>query len=258
MDARSTTKAYQLHHYCLQFDADIPQFNDSECGTFIWRIYTLNRIYVLKRILLNKWSCFSLHPQINIYVFVFKTNFSFRCEPCNFATDLKGMFAVYLTYFYFIIKLTALFDTVFFTLSKRWAHVSFLDVYQHLMVSISAYVYALYAPGLKIFSMSFNFNIGLLGIVVNSFFSIVRSWWKMRWIGRMMEGLTIILSIQFFQMNSESCLHFDTRRHFLGKVGKCENWGGSAKNLFKKGGLCPCDFIIDKTRRQNERGSVDS
>lgn len=64
------------------------------------------------------------------------------------------MFSVYLTYFYFMIKLTAFFDTIFFTLSKRWAHVSFLDVCHHLTISLGAYVYVLYAPGLL--SMQFD------------------------------------------------------------------------------------------------------
>lgn len=48
-----------------------------------------------------------------------------------------------------MIKLTAFFDTVFFTLSKKWTHVSFLDVCHHLTISLGAYVYVLYAPGSK-------------------------------------------------------------------------------------------------------------
>lgn len=92
---------------------------------------------------------FLLHPQITCYIFVFRSNFSFRCEPANFSTDSKGMFIAYLSYSYFILKLTDYCDTVFFILRKKWTHVSFLHVYHHLLVSVGTYLWVLYAPGLK-------------------------------------------------------------------------------------------------------------
>lgn len=59
-----------------------------------------------------------------------------------------GMYAAYMCYSYFILKLTDYFDTIFFILRKKTAHVSFLHVYHHVAVSVGAYVCVLFATGL--------------------------------------------------------------------------------------------------------------
>lgn len=109
-----------------------------------------NQIICVNNKLYNIWLPFLLNiVQIICYIFIFNTNFSFRCEPCNYATDFNGMFTAYLTYSYFILKLIDYFDTVFFILRKKWNQVSFLHVYHHLLVSVAAYIWVLFVPGLK-------------------------------------------------------------------------------------------------------------
>lgn len=90
---------------------------------------------------------FLLHSQITHFILFVKPNFSFRCEPTNFAADPVGMYVVYVGYCYFILKLIDFFDTVFFILRKKLAHVSFLHVYHHVMTSIVAYIFLIYSPG---------------------------------------------------------------------------------------------------------------
>lgn len=58
------------------------------------------------------------------------------------------MYEAYVGYSYFILKLIDYLDTVFFILRKKWAQVSFLHVYHHVMTSVVAYIFMLYAPGL--------------------------------------------------------------------------------------------------------------
>lgn len=88
--------------------------------------------------------------QISYYIFIARKKFSFRCEPINFETNSMEMCMAYVTYSYFILKLMDYLDTVFFILRKKWAHVSFLHVYHHLMISVGSYILVLYAPGMKI------------------------------------------------------------------------------------------------------------
>lgn len=139
MDGTSITNANRSNHYRLQLDADCHQF----CNGFSGKL----------NFWIHKWTicviAFLFFVQIICYVFIFKTNFSFRCEPCNYATDFNGMFIAYLTYSYFILKLIDYFDTVFFILRKKWTQVSFLHVYHHLLVSVGAYIWVLFVPGSK-------------------------------------------------------------------------------------------------------------
>lgn len=91
---------------------------------------------------------FLSHPQITIYILFINPNFSFRCEPTNFSTDLMSMCIAYIGYGYFILKIIDYFDTIFFILRKKWVQVSFLHVYHHVVASTIAYIGVLYATGL--------------------------------------------------------------------------------------------------------------
>lgn len=87
------------------------------------------------------------YSQATNYIFIHNTNFSFVCGPPNFSTDPDGMYEAYVGYSYFILKLIDYLDTVFFILRKKWAHVSFLHVYHHVMMSIVTLFGLLYVPG---------------------------------------------------------------------------------------------------------------
>lgn len=86
--------------------------------------------------------------KVTHYIFLADTNYSFRCELSNYNTDPMAMYAAYMCYGYFILKLTDYFDTIFFILRKKDAHVSFLHVYHHVAVSVAAYICVLFATGL--------------------------------------------------------------------------------------------------------------
>lgn len=88
-----------------------------------------------------------LHPQAMVYIFVVNPDFSVLCEPCKFGTDRIPMFEAYISYIYFLFKLSHLADTVFFVVRKKWSQVTFLHVYHHVMVSIAIYVGILWIPG---------------------------------------------------------------------------------------------------------------
>lgn len=140
-------KKWMEHRKPMQIDPIIIAYNSIQIFVNSMLALIVSSFFecTLNRIVIN----YFLHPQMTYYIFIAKTNFSFQCEPINFATDSMGMCVAYVTYSYFILKLIDYFDTVFFILRKKWAHVSFLHVYHHLMISVGSYMLLIYAPGLK-------------------------------------------------------------------------------------------------------------
>lgn len=70
-----------------------------------------------------------------------------HCEGIDFSDDPFGVQCAQTTYFYYLLKVLDLLDTVFFVLRKKSSHVSFLHVYHHCAVLIGSYVAVNWAPG---------------------------------------------------------------------------------------------------------------
>lgn len=113
----------------------------------------------------------NVYPQLIYYIFIINTKFSILCEPSNFSTDPIPLFEAYLTYFYFLLKLSHYLDTVFFILRKKWSQITFLHVYHHIIASIAAYIGILYVPGLYVCLFSILVWISL--IYCTNFFQVV-------------------------------------------------------------------------------------
>lgn len=54
------------------------------------------------------------------------------------------------TYLYFIAKVIDLMDTIFFVLSKKTDHVTFLHIYHHALMVLSTYIGVKFLPGMFI------------------------------------------------------------------------------------------------------------
>lgn len=85
--------------------------------------------------------------QVTYFIFFTESGYSFRCQVTDYSTSSQGMYEAHMCYAYFILKISDLFDTIFFILRKKTAHVSFLHVYHHVMITIGAYICVLYATG---------------------------------------------------------------------------------------------------------------
>lgn len=88
-----------------------------------------------------------LRFQVTDFVFLKNSGFSFVCHAIDYSTTERGMYQAHLSYMYFALKLIDYLDTIFFILRKKTAHVSFLHVYHHVVVSVGAYMCVLYATG---------------------------------------------------------------------------------------------------------------
>lgn len=73
--------------------------------------------------------------------------YSFSCQQCDFSNSTDGIIMLHACYWYFISKLTDLFDTVFFVFNKKYEHISALHVIHHAILPINTYFVIRYYPG---------------------------------------------------------------------------------------------------------------
>uniref|UniRef100_A0AAG5D3A3 Elongation of very long chain fatty acids protein n=1 Tax=Anopheles atroparvus TaxID=41427 RepID=A0AAG5D3A3_ANOAO len=103
--------------------------------------------YYLRKVI-KAYNCFQMVANSVVFIrIVIYDNFSFRCQPIDFSTSKAGLDEVYFSYAYFLLKLLDLADTVFFVLRKKQNHVSFLHVYHHSLMVVTAYCGLVYVPG---------------------------------------------------------------------------------------------------------------
>ncbi|OQR75810.1 elongation of very long chain fatty acids protein 4-like [Tropilaelaps mercedesae] len=104
---------------------------------------------------------------------------------------------VFAAVFYFHVRLIDLLDTVFFVLTKKFSHVSFLHVYHHCIVLLNAYVYMRSGWGHLIFSgavMNSMVHVLMYSYYFLATFSSMKPylWWK--------RYLTLTQILQFVTM----------------------------------------------------------
>lgn len=83
------------------------------------------RLYNLVQVLLSGWLCFEAFRLDYLKVY------SLLCQPVDYSNSKLGLQTAWRAYFYYLIKVIDLLDTVFFVLRKRQNQVSFLHVYHH-------------------------------------------------------------------------------------------------------------------------------
>ncbi|KAJ8732295.1 hypothetical protein PYW08_015025 [Mythimna loreyi] len=90
-------------------------------------------------------------------------DYKWICEPVNFSNEPKPMRIAEMCYFYFVLKLVDLLDTVFFVLRKKSNQVTFLHIYHHVGMCLLIWGAVTYLPG----------GHGTLIGVINSFVHVV-------------------------------------------------------------------------------------
>ncbi|KAL6257554.1 hypothetical protein P5V15_011128 [Pogonomyrmex californicus] len=73
-------------------------------------------------------------------------DFNYICEPSDFSYTLKAIKITKLVWFYFLIKMLDLMDTIFFVLRKKQKQVTFLHLYHHVGILIGAWGATKYLP----------------------------------------------------------------------------------------------------------------
>lgn len=109
-----------------------------------FRLKTVTRVFNLFQIVANVW--YSYHT-LTIAMRNYHTGrFSFGCNPPSTSVALlddprDNYLILLVTTVYFRVRILDFLDTVFFVLSKKQSHVTFLHVYHHVVVVITGYVY---------------------------------------------------------------------------------------------------------------------
>ncbi|KAG6796217.1 elongation of very long chain fatty acids protein [Apis mellifera caucasica] len=114
-------------------------------------------------------------------VLAWLNDYNFYCQPVDYSYDPRAIEITRAVWFYFIIKVFDLLDTVFFVLRKKQQQVSFLHVYHHTGMILGTWVCTKFLPG---------GHVTLVG-TINSFVHVVmytyylitslqlsKPWWK--------------------------------------------------------------------------------
>lgn len=109
----------------------------------IWVNYKVIRLIIIIVSLMFRWL---LLPQGFQYSYGQK-HFSLRCQLLDYEdTDTKRKL-VYITYFYFALKVFDLLDTVFFVLRKKNRQITFLHIYHHSGMVFGTYLSSKFMSG---------------------------------------------------------------------------------------------------------------
>ncbi|XP_064071147.1 very long chain fatty acid elongase 7-like [Vanessa tameamea] len=69
------------------------------------------------------------------------------CEPIDYSNSKSALEIASITYYYFLLKILDLMDTVFFVLRKKYNQISFLHIYHHTGMVILIWGATTYLPG---------------------------------------------------------------------------------------------------------------
>lgn len=70
-----------------------------------------------------------------------------KCTAINYLTTPEMTNVVWITYFYYILKIIDLLDTLFFVLRKRNNQITFLHVYHHGGMILASYTVSKFIAG---------------------------------------------------------------------------------------------------------------
>ncbi|KAF5298126.1 hypothetical protein FQA39_LY02550 [Lamprigera yunnana] len=84
-----------------------------------------------------------------VYMYSRRVLFEYNhfCEPIDYSNSERATEIVKFTYYYHLLKLVDLFDTVFFVLRKKYSQITFLHVYHHAGMCILTWVGTKYLAG---------------------------------------------------------------------------------------------------------------
>uniref|UniRef100_A0A8D8ABM4 Elongation of very long chain fatty acids protein n=3 Tax=Culex pipiens TaxID=7175 RepID=A0A8D8ABM4_CULPI len=100
-----------------------------------FNLRTLLLVYNVLQVAANAYlSCYGTYLLLS-------KGWSWSCQPFDKSTSELAMTEVQLSYYYVLLKLADLIDTVFFVLRKKQSHVSFLHVYHHAVMVLVPFIF---------------------------------------------------------------------------------------------------------------------
>ncbi|XP_012288732.1 elongation of very long chain fatty acids protein AAEL008004 [Orussus abietinus] len=141
-------------------------------------------------------------------IIAFKNNYSWVCQPVDYSNTPEAIEVASMVWYYFLLKILDLADTVFFVLRKKQNQVSFLHVYHHTGMLAGTWAGVKYLAGGQV---------TFLGLI-NCFVHVImythylltslkmgRPWWK-KYITQMQLMQFIAILLHFSQLLwTENC-----------------------------------------------------
>jgi len=150
------------------------------------------RVYNLFMVLLNLYGVIQACRLLNYGLDIW------GCRPINYSsTDRKSLDVIKIGYIFWISRFIEFFDTICFTLRKKYNQVSTFHVFHHFSVPIAVWFFLKFAPGGN--SAIFPFLNSIIHTVMYSYYFLATFpsmqaglWWK--------KYLTLAQIVQFFIM----------------------------------------------------------
>ncbi|XP_063695508.1 very long chain fatty acid elongase AAEL008004-like [Culicoides brevitarsis] len=76
-----------------------------------------------------------------------RVHYNLACQPVKYDDSEEAQLEILYTYWYFLLKLSDLLDTIFFVLRKKDKNISFLHVYHHAGMVFGSYICGKFLPG---------------------------------------------------------------------------------------------------------------
>ncbi|ERL88360.1 elongation of very long chain fatty acids protein 1 [Dendroctonus ponderosae] len=95
--------------------------------------------YNICQVMVNSWIFYGLLMSIHVV--------NWTCTPVDYSESYWGISHLTYAYYYFILKILDLLDTVFFVLRKKDGHLSFLHTYHHFAMALGTWYTVKYFGG---------------------------------------------------------------------------------------------------------------
>ncbi|OQR68359.1 elongation of very long chain fatty acids protein 4-like [Tropilaelaps mercedesae] len=177
-----------------------------------YNLRPITRVYNLFQVVANVWF-FSQAVEL-AWRYRYSNAFKLPCvPPTTQLPDLEGPgdteHLIFFSVVYFYVRVLDLLDTVFFVLAKKFSHISFLHVYHHVVVVISAYVYLRSGWGNVIYYVGILNSLVHIVMYFYYFLSTFKSmepylFWK-RYLTAMQIVQFVLMGVQMMALTINSC-----------------------------------------------------
>jgi len=127
--------------------------------------------------------------------------YSFTCQPVDYGDNPMALRMLNVCWWYYFSKFSEFFDTFFFILRKKTAHVSLLHVVHHGMMPMSVWFGVRFTPGGH--STFFGLLNTFVHILMYSYYMLAamgyRIWWK-KWLTGVQMVQFIMIALHSFQL----------------------------------------------------------
>ncbi|RNA25920.1 Elongation of very long chain fatty acids 4 [Brachionus plicatilis] len=155
----------------------------------------------------------SFYNSFEIIYLAIQSRFSLTCQPVDYSEDYYAKRMANAIYFYYLMKLADLIDTIIFALRKKSNQISFLHVYHHISMVLTAWSGTKWVAGGQTFLIC-TLN-SLVHAVMYSYYGLAALgpsvqkylWWKKYLTQFQLIQFTIVISHAITNLFQKDCTY---------------------------------------------------